>query len=119
MTSFPCSTNTTVFFASIAEALESRRASAEYSGRDLLDPHPPSGRVPPARWDLIETLMMPTLIVNGDHDLPMQLIVADSLARRLPNARKVVIVNGGHGAHLMQPEQFNRALLAFLATLSS
>lgn len=90
---------------------------AEYSGRDLLDPHPQSGRVPPARWDRIETLTMPTLIVNGDHDLPLQLVVADSLARRLPNARKVLIVNGGHGAHIMQPEQFNRALLDFFASL--
>jgi pimeloyl-ACP methyl ester carboxylesterase len=29
-----------------------------------------------------------------------------------------LIVNGGHGAHIMQPEQFNRALLDFFASLS-
>jgi pimeloyl-ACP methyl ester carboxylesterase len=100
-----------------AEARRQREASqkrwAEYSGRDLLDPRPESGRVPPARWDRIHTLSVPTLLVNGDHDRPIQLMVADSLARRLPNARKVVITDAGHGAHLNQPEQFSKALMAF------
>lgn len=92
---------------------------AAYSGRDLLDPRPQSGRVPPARWERIHTLTVPTLLVNGDHDLPMQLAVADSLARRIPRAQKVVIVNAAHAAHRYQPDQFNTAVLDFFASLSS
>jgi len=88
-----------------------------YSGRDLLDPKPPSGRVPAPRWDQLPHLRTPTLLLNGDHDVPMALLVADSLERRLPHVRRVTITNGGHGAHFQQPEQFNRALLDFVASL--
>lgn len=91
---------------------------AEYSGRDLLDPRPQSGRVPPAKWERIHTLTVPTLIVNGDHDLPLQLVVADSLAVRIRGARKVVITRAGHAAHRYQPDQFNKAVLDFFASLS-
>lgn len=88
-----------------------------YSGRDLLDPRPQSGRVPAARWDRLPMLRLPTLIVNGDHDVARALALADSLERRLPNARRVVIRDGGHGAHFEQPEQFHSALLEFFASL--
>jgi pimeloyl-ACP methyl ester carboxylesterase len=40
--------------------------------------------------------------------------VTDSLARWMPDARKVVIPGGGHGVHLDEPRLFNEALLAFL-----
>jgi len=89
----------------------------EYSGRDLLDPKPQSGRVPPPRWAQIPGLRMPTLILNGDHDLPFALILADSLERRIPGARRVIIKDAGHSAHLARPMQFNQALLTFFATL--
>jgi 3-oxoadipate enol-lactonase len=90
---------------------------ANYSGRDLLDPRPPSGRVPAIRWDRLDTVRIPTLIVNGDHELPYFLLVADSLSHRIPNARRVVIKDGGHGAHFAQPEQFNKTLADFFANI--
>lgn len=86
----------------------------EYTGRDLLDPRPPSGRVPPVRWERIGEIRLPTLLVHGDHDLPIALLIADSLERRLPDVRRVIIRDGGHGAHFQQPAQFHRALLEFL-----
>ena len=70
------------------------------------------------RWDQISNLRLPTLILNGDHDVAFALLVADSLERRLPNARRVLIKDGGHGAHFAQPEQFNRAALEFLARIA-
>jgi hypothetical protein len=36
---------------------------------------------------------------------------------RLPKAKRVIIANGGHGAHFAQPDEFNRAVLEFLATV--
>jgi uncharacterized Ntn-hydrolase superfamily protein/pimeloyl-ACP methyl ester carboxylesterase len=88
---------------------------ARYSGRDLLDPRPPSGRVPAARLDQVGRIRVPMLIVSGDHELPLLLQVSDTLVRRIPGARRVVITNGGHGAHFAQPAQFNAAVLGFLA----
>jgi pimeloyl-ACP methyl ester carboxylesterase len=90
------------------------RRWAQYSGRDLLDPRPQSGRVPAVQWNQIPRLMLPVLLVNGDHDLRVQLMTADSLARYLPNAKKVVIPGAGHAANLSQPTQFNSAVLTFL-----
>lgn len=91
----------------------SRRTMAAYEGRDLLDPRPPSGRVPPATIDQLGKIRVPTLVIYGDHERALGKMVADTLMRRIPNARRVIIKDGGHGAHAAQPEQFNKALMAF------
>jgi pimeloyl-ACP methyl ester carboxylesterase len=93
------------------------REWAKYDGRDLLDPRPPSGRTAEISLAQVSRLRMPTLIVHGDHELPSFKAFADTLVRRIPNARKVVIANGGHGAHFAQPERFNRALLEFFTAV--
>jgi 3-oxoadipate enol-lactonase len=85
-----------------------------YSGRDLLDPQPESGRVPHANLDQIATLRVPTLVVSGDHDLPLFLAVGDTLVRRISGAQRLIIINAGHGAHFARPTQFNDAILRFL-----
>ena len=90
------------------------RMWSRYDGRDLLDPRPPSGRIPRARMDQLQHIRVATLVIVGDHERPQFRMVADTLARRIPNARQVVIVDGGHGAHFAQPERFNDALLAFV-----
>lgn len=92
-----------------------RQALASYDGRDLLDPRPPSGRVPPARMDQLGQIRVPTLLIHGDHEMPLLQQVADTIAARIRRARKVVISNAGHGAHFAQPEQFNSAVRQFLA----
>lgn len=86
-----------------------------YDGRDLLDPRPPSGRVPPPSWDRLASLNVPTLLLTGAHDVPFALAVNDALAAHLPNARRVIIPAAGHGAHFHQPERFHQALREFLA----
>jgi len=88
---------------------------AGYSGRDLLDPRPESGRVPHATLDRIATLQIPVLVMSGDHDLALFLQVADTLVRRIPGAQGVIIPNAGHGAHFARPAEFNDAVLRFLA----
>jgi pimeloyl-ACP methyl ester carboxylesterase len=91
------------------------RMWSRYDGRDLLDPRPPSGRISPAGMDDLAKIRVPTLIVVGDHEVPLFRLVADTLTRRIPNARLVVIADGGHGAHFAQPERFNVVVLEFLA----
>ena len=87
---------------------------AAYSGRDLLEDHPQSGRFPPARFDDVKRWPFPVLFVAGDTEAPHTRLIGDSLARWMPNARSVIIPGGGHGVHFRQPERFNAELLAFL-----
>ena len=89
-----------------------RRLWVSYSGKDLLDPRPPVGLVPLPDIARLSTIRIPTLVIIGDHELPF-LAAADTFATRIPNARKVVIPNAGHGAHFAQPTVFNGALLDF------
>lgn len=93
------------------------RIWSRYDGRDLLDPHPESGRVPPARMDQVPTIRVPTLVIVGDHESPLFRAVGDTLIHHIAGARMVVIPDAGHGAHLHQPERFNRELLAFLESV--
>lgn len=90
-----------------------RKLWASYSGKDLLDPHPESGKVPAPNIARLSTFRMPTLVIIGDHEVPFIAAAADTFARRIPNAKKVVLANAGHGAHLAQPTAFDGALLDF------
>jgi pimeloyl-ACP methyl ester carboxylesterase len=101
-----------------SKRLEWQAKEWDYSGRDLLDPRPQSGRVPAVPWERIRELAVPTLLVNGAHDGARQLMVADSLAKYLPNVRRVVIQRAGHAANLSQPAHFNNALLEFFESVS-
>jgi pimeloyl-ACP methyl ester carboxylesterase len=89
---------------------------ARYSGKDLLHPQPESGRVPHATLDQVAGIRVATLVINGDHDLPLFIAVGDTLVRRISGAHRVIIKDGGHGAHFAQPTAFNAAVLRFLGT---
>lgn len=91
-----------------------RRLWTSYSGRDLLDPRPPSGKVPMPNIARLSTLRMPTLVIIGDHEMSFMAAAADTFASRIPNVTKVVIPDAGHGAHFAQPATFNSALMDFL-----
>jgi 3-oxoadipate enol-lactonase len=90
-----------------------RKLWASYSGKDLLDPRPESGKVPMPNTARLSTLRMPTLVIIGDHEIPFIAAAADTFAHRIPNVKKVVIPNTGHGAHFVEPTSFNGALLDF------
>ncbi len=90
-----------------------RRLWASYAGKDLLDPHPESGHTPAPSIAQLSALRVRTLVITGDHEAPFIAAAADTLAHRIPNAKKVVIPNAGHGAHFAQPATFNSALLDF------
>jgi len=90
-----------------------RRLWVAYSGKDLLDPHPESGRTRVPQIAELGNLKIPTLVIVGDHEVPFIAAVADTLATHIPGAKKVVIPNAGHGAHFAQPASFNSALMDF------
>ncbi|MCC6717869.1 MAG: alpha/beta fold hydrolase [Acetobacteraceae bacterium] len=59
---------------------------------------------------------VPSLVLVGARDTPF-LAATDYMAAKIPGSTKVVIPDAGHAANIDQPEAFNTAVLAFLATL--
>lgn len=65
----------------------------------------------------LEQISVPTLLIVGANDTPF-LNAMDYMAKKIPNARHVVIPDAGHSANIDQPERFNAAVLEFLDGLS-
>jgi len=64
------------------------------------------------------TIAVPTLVLVGSEDTNF-LAATDYMARKTPNATKVVIDGAGHAANLDAPAPFNRAVEAFLTGLAA
>ncbi len=81
-------------------------------------PYPESAEdlslTPPAITRLTE-ILVPTLVIVGDHDIPSKIALTEHLATAIPGTRKLVISGVAHMVSMEQPEVFNRAVLAFLA----
>ena len=76
------------------------------------DPPPEPAPEPPIR---LADVGVPTLVVVGDEDVEDFLAMADAAAAGIPGARKVVIEGAAHVVALEKPQEFNAALLRFLA----
>jgi pimeloyl-ACP methyl ester carboxylesterase len=61
-------------------------------------------------------IAIPTLVVVGEHDERF-LAAAQMMARRIPDAREVIIEDAGHAANMDQPAPFNRTVREFLEEL--
>ncbi len=59
----------------------------------------------------------PTLVIHGDSDLILPPQNALTLARRIPNARRVILPSAGHMFSTDQPTLAHRALFDFLDSL--
>ncbi len=78
----------------------------------------------PGRWSdtpgvqRLEALAAPTLAIVGERDLPDFHAIADLVAARAPDARKVVLKGVGHMSNMEAPLQFNEIVAAFLLSHS-
>ena len=61
---------------------------------------------------------MPTLVIVGSEDHESIQDIADSLAKEIPGARKVLIAGARHLVNMEKPAQFNQAVLDFLSDVS-
>jgi len=61
-------------------------------------------------------IKVPSLVLVGSRDTPF-LVATDYMAAKIAGSTKVVIPDAGHAANIDQPEAFNTAVLAFLATI--
>ena len=69
----------------------------------------------PPTLERLSAVAAPTLIVVGDRDAPHILGMADSLATRIPGARRVFIQGASHHPNMERPAEFNRIVLEFLS----
>ncbi|MDQ3875563.1 MAG: alpha/beta hydrolase, partial [Actinomycetota bacterium] len=71
----------------------------------------------PDSTDVVRGLPMPLLVVVGDRDAFLPLDEARSIADAAPDGRLVVVEGAGHLPSLERPDEFNSALVEFLARL--
>ena len=71
---------------------------------------------PPAIRHL-RAIQVPTLVIQGDQDVPYHLALSEQIAREVPGAAHVVFPNTAHLPNMEQPDRFNSVLEDFLATL--
>ena len=67
----------------------------------------------------LENIRVPTLAIIGDQDTRALLDITDLIARRVPGARKAVIKDTAHVPNMERPQEFNRLVLDFLASVAS
>lgn len=71
-----------------------------------------------ARMDMTESISriaVPALIITGDKDKVATIADAESMKSRIPNSRFVLVHGAGHLSNLENPEEFNLAVMNFLA----
>ena len=77
---------------------------------------PPQELDPPAIARLGE-VAVPTCLIIGDKDVREMLSITEKLEQGIPGARKIVMHDVAHALNMEQPEEFNRIVLDFLASL--
>ncbi len=73
--------------------------------------------VEPAAATRLGEIKAPTLAIVGDQDVPPILEIADMFVAQMPNARRTIIHDAGHHPNMEHPDEFNRAVLSFLAAV--
>lgn len=87
--------------------VENYKAIAYISAGHSWSPEPPTA-------ERLGRIKAPTLVVVGSLDGKSLLDISDTLAAKIPGARKVTIPGASHHPPVETPKEFNRALLDFL-----
>lgn len=66
----------------------------------------------------LKEIHIPVLVISGTQDTTVPVENQMDLLRDIPGAKHVLIEGANHAVNIDQPEEFNRALLEFLAVLS-
>lgn len=62
----------------------------------------------------LPSISAPTLVIWGEHDRVCDLRIGKQIAATVPGAKLVVVPGAGHNPMWEKPEEFDRAVLAFL-----
>lgn len=98
-------------------AAEHRALIDGFGGGPWLSSIPPAPVTPVN--DALASLGVPILLVNGEHDVPDFIAMADVLAQRLPKVRRVVVPGGGGFPLWEFPEEVNAVVADFLAAIEA
>jgi len=66
-------------------------------------------------FPLLETIKLPTLLITGGADMYAPPPIQQSFAAHIKGAQTLVVPEAGHSTYWEQPEQFNRAVIDFIA----
>ena len=66
--------------------------------------------------DRLGSLDIPTHVIGGSHDILVPVWKSEELAELIPGAKLTVFDGSGHGVQWERAEEFNRAVLDFLAS---
>ena len=66
-------------------------------------------------FSLLETIQLPTLLITGGADMYAPPPIQQSFAAHIKGAQTLVVPEAGHSTYWEQPEQFNRAVIDFIA----
>lgn len=81
-----------------------------YPGHDLTPGAASGGSASPVS---LNAVLAPTLLLNGEHDLPSRVRAAQLLSAQLPSAERRLIAGAGHLANLDQPAVYSELCRAF------
>ena len=104
--------NTTAYARLRRMMLENFKALATLRPGFVKFPEPPT-------IERLGQLRVPTLVVIGGNDAENLKNIADTLATKIPGARKAIIPGASHHPPVETPPEFNRILLDFLASKRS
>jgi 2-succinyl-6-hydroxy-2,4-cyclohexadiene-1-carboxylate synthase len=69
--------------------------------------------VQPPLWDRLGELVLPTLLIAGEHDAKFRAINGE-IQRLIPGARLEIVAGAGHTVHAEQPLRYNEIVRTFL-----
>jgi pimeloyl-ACP methyl ester carboxylesterase len=81
------------------------------------EPAPTGWLDDPPVWERLGEVGCPTLVIVGDRDVSDMDVAAGRLAAGIAGARKVVMPGAAHVPACERPEEFNRIVLEFLASV--
>ena len=74
--------------------------------------------IDPPAIERLGNIQAPTLIILGEHDTPDIHTIVELLAKQIPNAHQVRMVDVAHMLNMEKPSEFNRVVMAFLSETS-
>jgi pimeloyl-ACP methyl ester carboxylesterase len=101
------------------EAADTLRRMARRFGAEAFARVNDALRMRPARWETVDTLRCPTLLLWGRQDQFASVDRATAIAARVPSARLVVLEECGHLPTLEQPEAATGAAREWLRTIDA
>jgi pimeloyl-ACP methyl ester carboxylesterase len=66
-------------------------------------------------YEYLKTIVQPTLVINGDHDVIIYSINSWILQQNIPNAQLIIYPDANHGSQYQYPQRFVRQVSDFLS----